>query len=473
MAGQVITFYSYKGGVGRTFALANIGVILAQWGCRVLLVDWDIEAPGLNQYFSEHSPPPTTGVLNFLLDCRQGNPRSWSSYASQIRLPSCPKGIHIMAAAADADDYTSLVQSLDWDELYDNHDFGAKVEKLRQEWVDNFDIVLIDSRTGVTDFSGLTTAQLPDTLAFLFTANVQSLEGCCRIAERAMSARSRLPIDRPALVPLPIIAKFEQREEYDRAQFWRSRFNERLKTFLDVWTPRESSRPRLIDALTIPYVPRWTFGEDLAALIEPHDPTGVRTASTPISYTMETIAAILANGFKKIELLSSSRDEYVQTARAATQARNSHDSERKKIFVSYSSRDAGIARQIISAVQPANFDLWTEAEMGEIPAGEQWSPRMFQQIEQSDCMIAIVGPTSASSTYQQFEIEAFLRHALRSSVRKPVIPLLLPGAEDALKKTLLADYSALHIDPNMPIDTQLEPVLARLESSVALPIVAA
>ena len=27
MPGQVVTFYSYKGGVGRTFALANIGVI--------------------------------------------------------------------------------------------------------------------------------------------------------------------------------------------------------------------------------------------------------------------------------------------------------------------------------------------------------------------------------------------------------------------------------------------------------------
>ena len=45
--GRIITFYSYKGGTGRTMALANVGWILASSGKRVLLVDWDLEAPGL------------------------------------------------------------------------------------------------------------------------------------------------------------------------------------------------------------------------------------------------------------------------------------------------------------------------------------------------------------------------------------------------------------------------------------------
>src|SRR3954465_7457038 len=49
--GQVITFYSYKGGTGRSMALANVGWILASSGRRVLLIDWDLEAPGLHRYF--------------------------------------------------------------------------------------------------------------------------------------------------------------------------------------------------------------------------------------------------------------------------------------------------------------------------------------------------------------------------------------------------------------------------------------
>ena len=50
--GRIITFYSYKGGTGRTMALANVGWILASSGKRVLLVDWDLEAPGLHRYLS-------------------------------------------------------------------------------------------------------------------------------------------------------------------------------------------------------------------------------------------------------------------------------------------------------------------------------------------------------------------------------------------------------------------------------------
>lgn len=52
--GIVTTFYSYKGGVGRSFALANIGALLSKWGYKVLCVDWDLESPGLSKYFGKY-----------------------------------------------------------------------------------------------------------------------------------------------------------------------------------------------------------------------------------------------------------------------------------------------------------------------------------------------------------------------------------------------------------------------------------
>src|SRR5688572_26543290 len=48
--GRIITFYSYKGGTGRTMALANVAWILASNGHRVLVIDWDLESPGLHKY---------------------------------------------------------------------------------------------------------------------------------------------------------------------------------------------------------------------------------------------------------------------------------------------------------------------------------------------------------------------------------------------------------------------------------------
>lgn len=44
--GRIVTFYSYKGGTGRTMALANTAWILAANGKRVLAVDWDWRPPG-------------------------------------------------------------------------------------------------------------------------------------------------------------------------------------------------------------------------------------------------------------------------------------------------------------------------------------------------------------------------------------------------------------------------------------------
>lgn len=52
----IITFYSYKGGTGRSMSLANTAWILASNGCRVLVVDWDLEAPGLHRFFHPFLP---------------------------------------------------------------------------------------------------------------------------------------------------------------------------------------------------------------------------------------------------------------------------------------------------------------------------------------------------------------------------------------------------------------------------------
>src|SRR5512139_417441 len=55
--GQVVTFYSYKGGTGRTMAIANVAWILAANGKRVLMVDWDLESPGLDRFFAPFIDP--------------------------------------------------------------------------------------------------------------------------------------------------------------------------------------------------------------------------------------------------------------------------------------------------------------------------------------------------------------------------------------------------------------------------------
>lgn len=460
MTGRVITFYSYKGGVGRSFALANIGVILAQWGYRVLMVDWDIEAPGLNHYFTDLVGPAEAGVLDFLDDCRNGEPRSWDHYAAPVALDGDAHGLYLMPAEAQrAKDYAKLVQDLDWDRLYDDHALGARLEDLRAQWVERFDFVLIDSRTGVTDFSGLTTAQLPDVLAFMFTANEQSLGGCTAIARRALEARRKMPVDRPAIMPLPIPGRFEQREEYDRAQMWRRRFQEDLQPFFDSWVPVGTDTLKFMDLLTIPYVPRWTFGEELAVLHEPAGADGLRSPSHSVSYACETIAALIGNAFANIDLLTSSRDEFVHLARSAAPIGPQPHSALAKGPQGYF---------IMSCDQTEEVEL-IQNELAEVCVRHnlqffiqrQGEPWIYKDLSTADGFFVIIGK-SAPPIWVASILKLIRKSLVRSSGRRPVMIIMTPSAQDYLVPLVAPNIQEIILSSEIPIARQLESVIARL-----------
>ncbi|MXS82930.1 SUMF1/EgtB/PvdO family nonheme iron enzyme [Nitrosomonas oligotropha] len=464
MAGNVVTFYSYKGGVGRSFALANVAVILAQWGARVLVVDWDIEAPGLNHYFA---PPYTAemkaGVLDFLEDCRQDKPQSLSAYTSAVELPDIIGHLEIMpAASSNGADYTAIVQKLNWDELYSAHNLGEHLETLRSSWLESFDVVLVDSRTGVTDFSGLTTAQLPDILAFMFTANEQSLKGCADVVTRAMNARRQLPLDRPALLPLPIPARFEQREEYDRAQQWRERFKKELTPFLENWMPQGIDPLKLIDLLTIPYVPRWTFGEDLAAVHEAAGSSGTRTSSQAAGYACETIAALILQKFANVDLLVSSREEYIHAARSVAKNLQKKAGKVAKVYISYLQEYADTVRQLVESLRKMGGKDIEVLGFPKESDSVDLDKAFLSEAESADAYIVVIGQAYYNTSAQQLEIEQLLRFSLRSAKPKTIIPIVLSDANYVFARTRLADFNAIFLDPQNWHEEQIYPVLRRV-----------
>ena len=77
-SGTLITFYSYKGGTGRSMALANVACLIAKKGAetsqRVLVVDWDLEAPGLHKFFEMQPKNPENekrpGIINYFSKLR-------------------------------------------------------------------------------------------------------------------------------------------------------------------------------------------------------------------------------------------------------------------------------------------------------------------------------------------------------------------------------------------------------------------
>jgi MinD-like ATPase involved in chromosome partitioning or flagellar assembly/tetratricopeptide (TPR) repeat protein len=304
----ILTFYSYKGGVGRSFCLANVAVQLARWGNRVLCVDFDLDAPGLHEYFRPFLGDTIDGGLVEVIT----GEADWTEVVVSPVVPEAAE-LHLLAAGRMDEHYADRSQALSWPDLFADHDLGWRFEQMRAEWADHFDFVLIDSRTGVTDIGGICTAQLPDVLVLCVAPNRQNLEGVLEVAKRAAAARDKLPYDRAGLLYVPVVSRFDGREEYERARSWRTTLAEQFAPLYASWVPTDQGEDHLelglVERTTVPYLPYWSFGEEIAVV-------GERSGNPDtVSYYMDNIAALLAHGLADADVLVSSRDTYVSAAR--------------------------------------------------------------------------------------------------------------------------------------------------------------
>jgi len=69
----VVVFASHKGGVGRSTALAVASAALAERGYNILVVDLDLEAPGLGGIFLDQKQMPKFGTLDYFVESTLGD----------------------------------------------------------------------------------------------------------------------------------------------------------------------------------------------------------------------------------------------------------------------------------------------------------------------------------------------------------------------------------------------------------------
>jgi hypothetical protein len=245
--GKIITFYSFKGGVGRTMALANVAFLAAMSGKRVLVMDWDLEAPGLAYYFRTMLDAPiarklrdTPGLLDIVCEWNDaqklaGNDigrytayvakiqdgSQFSNYVNELPLTGDPNDAGVLhyigaggtkIAISDSPAYEEALAKFSWANFFDTSRGGILLEALRSWSKAKYDYVLIDSRTGLADVAGICTMQMPDEVALCFVLNRQNIEGVARVA-RAIRARRG---DEIKLYPVPMrVARQGTAEEAD------------------------------------------------------------------------------------------------------------------------------------------------------------------------------------------------------------------------------------------------------------------
>ena len=164
---KVVAFYSFKGGVGRTTTTAMTGLTLAREGKRVIIIDLDLEAPGIEGYFfgpEDSSGTSAAGIVDYLLE----HALLGADYAPDMNdfvLPysdaaiAASGGSLLVVSAGSLDDtYMERLGRINLADIGRQRGDKNPLRALIQDLVRwrPADIVLVDCRTGFTDLGGVT-----------------------------------------------------------------------------------------------------------------------------------------------------------------------------------------------------------------------------------------------------------------------------------------------------------------------------
>jgi Tfp pilus assembly protein PilF len=217
----IFTFYSFKGGVGRSLAAANVAYTLAGSGRHVLLIDMDLEAPGLSSFLDRNNEldppraPRQSDVLALLTELVTANRTGGDPETIVQNLPPISGFIRPVAAEKLAKLKPQLGElgRLDVLGLDDKRNYTDRLAALglhgmpqdqlvslsrllrrylkssrfphRPFWREKFqppvqtpyDYIIVDSRTGLTEIGGLCVGPLADRLVVFTGLNDQNVHG--------------------------------------------------------------------------------------------------------------------------------------------------------------------------------------------------------------------------------------------------------------------------------------------------------
>jgi hypothetical protein len=194
-----LIFYSVKGGVGRSTALAIAAADLAARGCNVLVIDLDLEAPGLGSLLLRPEEVPKYGVTDWFAAVAAGadaesliqdmtGPSPFTSARAVVDV--------VPAAGREPGAYLSKLARAytpgSAGEQYSGFSFSRKADALLAQLGSRqrYDVVLVDARAGLHETSGglilglgakallfgVDTPQTFDDLGLLFSAFHQAFD---------------------------------------------------------------------------------------------------------------------------------------------------------------------------------------------------------------------------------------------------------------------------------------------------------
>ncbi len=179
------TFYSYKGGTGRTLLLANVAILAARMGWKVVAVDVDLEAPGLAYKLLDEPAAGCDGLVGWLRDRFASGKPPLAIADSLVDVPVADPlvdggWLRLMPAGRNPSlNYFRSLTGLRLEErIGDGEGVDAFLDLKRQIAEDlGPDLLLLDARTGIGATNLVTTRVLADDVVALALDSREQLDG--------------------------------------------------------------------------------------------------------------------------------------------------------------------------------------------------------------------------------------------------------------------------------------------------------
>ncbi|WP_131766016.1 P-loop ATPase, Sll1717 family [Candidatus Protofrankia californiensis] len=197
----VVTFYSLRGGVGRSTALAYAARILAREH-RVLCVDMDLEAPGLAALFGvEEALTDGQGVVPLLVNIDLGAEPDITEHLVRVDRDA---ELYLLPAGLPTPNYARQLAQID-PAAYYREDFNplrALMSRIRSLRL-SFDVILLDARTGISPLSAPLLFDLADLAVVAFFPHPQSFRGTRALVRALLHASTERSAGGSHLTPAP------------------------------------------------------------------------------------------------------------------------------------------------------------------------------------------------------------------------------------------------------------------------------
>jgi WD40 repeat protein len=425
-------------------ALAAVADLLARRGLKVLAVDFDLEAPGLERYFFDNEGSRKKRTEAGLIDLIQTYRRALTDeaeferadfkqlhrFTAEAIVEASSRGgsVHLMTAgrrepAERLREYALAVRSFDWQDFFYNWKGDRFFDWLRHQWSDprtGYDVVLVDSRTGVTEMGGVCAYQLADVAVLLCAPNYQNLEGTRDVAhdfisDGVLGLRQGRPLDILA-IPARLEANHPKREDFIRA-FELEMGSEGLPLALAEigLTYRD---------LALPYFPEFSIEERLV---------GEDGGSEKRSQAMNDVFARLTDalillvdphtrmGQLRYEALARLKGGSTD-AITELEADTSRTSSGYDAFIDYGKADRETAMELAHRLDMHTLRVFLDSES--FQPRTSWSAQLDLALEYSASVLVCFGHSSSTP------LRASLLEKARRSTRRKIIPVLLPGGDE-------------------------------------------